>query len=224
MRKLIALATLSAVAGVGAVVGLAGTASADTSTGIIKGNCGHLLHQPVRHLASGAQGSAPGTPVETLCARDGQALGRQRDLVHDREGRRPRLRPLDNDHRLDGHARRADARCAGGYSNSPRRIASATAAARSDTPSFSYSRWVWVFTVLTPMNSSAATCGIERPRANACSTCRSRSDSSGPGRLGPQPDLAGEAAGELGGHDTVRRGPPSSTASTISARRASFGR
>ena len=34
---------------------------------------------------------------------------------------------------------------------SPRRIASATAAARSETPSLSYSRWVWVLTVLGSM-------------------------------------------------------------------------
>ena len=54
-------------------------------------------------------------------------------------------------------------RCAGGpYSKSPRRIASATAAFRSDTPSFSYNRWVWVFTVLHPIISSAATWGIDR--------------------------------------------------------------
>lgn len=42
------------------------------------------------------------------------------------------------------------------HSSSPRRIASATAAARSETPSFSYNRCVCVLTVLGARKSSAA--------------------------------------------------------------------
>ena len=38
---------------------------------------------------------------------------------------------------------------------------------------------MWVFTVLTPIVSSAATWGTERPRAKACNTWRSRSDRTG---------------------------------------------
>ena len=45
------------------------------------------------------------------------------------------------------------------HSSNPCRMPSATAAARSETPSFSYRRCVWVFTVLAPRYSSAARSG-----------------------------------------------------------------
>ena len=73
----------------------------------------------------------------------------------------------------------------------------------------------------TPMKSSPATCGTDSPRANACSTCRSRSDSTGPwsfARMRISP--ASPAASSAG--TTVRPRATSSTASTISARLASL--
>ena len=51
----------------------------------------------------------------------------------------------------------------GRYSRSLRRIASATAAARSPTPSFSYSRCTWVFTVDGARYSCDAIAGMRQP-------------------------------------------------------------
>jgi hypothetical protein len=72
MRKRIAIATLSAVAGIGAVAGLAGPAGAMDSTGYIKQYTTSYtspsnISIPVHH------NMAPGTPVSTLCFREGQA-------------------------------------------------------------------------------------------------------------------------------------------------------
>ncbi len=73
MRKLIALATLSAVAGVGTVTGLAGTASADSATGIIK-QYTMSYTSPSDTSYAVHKGLPQGQPVEALCARDGQVL------------------------------------------------------------------------------------------------------------------------------------------------------
>ena len=51
------------------------------------------------------------------------------------------------------------------YSIRPRRIALATAAARSETPSFSYRCWTCVFTVVSPRKSSFAISGRLLPAA-----------------------------------------------------------
>ena len=137
MKKAIVLAILAMLAGMGTVLGLAGSAGADTTskTGYIK-QYAVSYTSPSEHSYIVHKGLQPNTPVETLCVREGQGDRQQHHPVHDHEGRRHRLRPPERDLRADRHAPLLT-RCAGGYSNSPRRIASATAAARSETPSFS---------------------------------------------------------------------------------------
>jgi hypothetical protein len=74
MKKILALATISAVAGFGAVAGLAGSASAaDTNTGYIK-QYAISYSSPSDTSMPVHKGLAPGTPVDTLCVRPGQPL------------------------------------------------------------------------------------------------------------------------------------------------------
>lgn len=76
MRKLIAL-TLFTVAAAGAVVGLAGTAgasSADTLTGTIKTHATSYSSPSDRSVPVHTN-LLPGEAVETLCFREGQAIG-----------------------------------------------------------------------------------------------------------------------------------------------------
>ena len=60
------------------------------------------------------------------------------------------------------------------------RIASATAAARSETPSFSYTCCTCVLTVVTPMKSSLPISGNDFPSAISRRISRSRSVMTGP--------------------------------------------
>ena len=77
MKKVLALATVSAVAGFGAVAGLAGLAgsasAADSNTGYIK-QYAISYSSPSDASFPVHKGLAPGTPVDTVCVRQGQAL------------------------------------------------------------------------------------------------------------------------------------------------------
>jgi hypothetical protein len=75
MRKRIALAALSTVAGIGAMVGLAGTASAaDTAaTGIIK-QYATSYTSPSNTSIVVHKGLTEGTAVDVRCFREGQVL------------------------------------------------------------------------------------------------------------------------------------------------------
>jgi len=74
MKKVLALATISAVAGFGAVAGLAGAANAaDSNTGYIK-QYAISYSSPSDTSVPVHKGLAPGTPVDTVCVRQGQAL------------------------------------------------------------------------------------------------------------------------------------------------------
>jgi hypothetical protein len=74
MKKALALAAISAVAGFGTIAGLAGSAGAvETNTGYIKryaisysspSNASYPVHK----------GLPPGTPVDAVCVRPGQEL------------------------------------------------------------------------------------------------------------------------------------------------------
>jgi len=74
MKKAIALATLTALAGAGAV-GLAGSADADTT-----GGTGYIKQYAISYTSPSElsypvhKGLQPNTPVETLCVRQGQEL------------------------------------------------------------------------------------------------------------------------------------------------------
>ena len=81
-----------------------------------------------------------------------QRLAEQHDR-HERRAQRGELQRADAAHA----ARPSPVRRA--HSSRPRRIASATAAARSETPSFSYRRAWWVLTVGSAMISRSAICG-----------------------------------------------------------------
>ncbi|HKA03675.1 MAG TPA: hypothetical protein VKD67_05080 [Acidimicrobiales bacterium] len=73
MKRALALAAISAVAGFGAVAGLAGSASAaDTGTGYIKQYAISYTSPSDRSLPV-HKGLAPGTPVDTRCVRQGQS-------------------------------------------------------------------------------------------------------------------------------------------------------
>lgn len=82
---------------------------------------------------------------------------------------------------MAGHARRdpANGQLRSPYSSSPRRIAAATAAARSVTPSFSKMLLTCVLTVEELMNRRTPICGPESPSATNLKIWDSRSVSSG---------------------------------------------
>src|SRR5215217_2398073 len=75
MKKRLALATMTAVAGIGAAVGFAGSAGADTA-----GATGYIKHYAISYTSPSEvsipvhKGLQPNTPVDTLCARQGQEL------------------------------------------------------------------------------------------------------------------------------------------------------
>ncbi len=94
-------------------------------------------------------------------------------------------------------ARGLGARNPASYLISPRRIASATAAARSATPSFSSTLLTWVLTVEAEMNSCWPISGPERPSAIRDSTWDSRPVSRRPGALLALAKLRDEAGLDL---------------------------
>jgi hypothetical protein len=74
VKKILALASLAAVAGLGVTAGLAGSASAtDANIGYIK-QYGISYSSPSDATAPVHKGLPPGTPVDTLCVRKGQVL------------------------------------------------------------------------------------------------------------------------------------------------------
>ena len=75
MKKAIALAILAVLAGIGTVLGLAGSAGADTTgkTGSIK-QYAISYTSPSEHSYIVHKGLQPNTPVETLCVREGQEI------------------------------------------------------------------------------------------------------------------------------------------------------
>ncbi len=79
MRKLIALATLSTVAGLGAAAGLAGTASAAGGTGVITRSTTAFSGPTDQHRPD-LPNSRQGDIVETVCWTKGQDGGRQPHL------------------------------------------------------------------------------------------------------------------------------------------------
>ena len=105
-----------------------------------------------------------------------------------------RLGPFEHNAARWARPSRAPRRRGAGYSSRPRRMPSATAAARSDTPSFSYSRWVCVLTVLAPMYNSAASCGMDWPSGEAAQHLHLPLAQHRPRRLRAQADLPGEGA------------------------------
>jgi hypothetical protein len=79
MKKVLALATMSALAGFGALAGLGGgvnaanAAEADANTGYIKQYTMSYV-SPSDTTRPVHKGLAPGTPVETHCMREGQLV------------------------------------------------------------------------------------------------------------------------------------------------------
>jgi hypothetical protein len=75
MKNAIALATLTALAGAGAVLGAAGSAGADTAgkTGYIK-QYAISYTSPADYSIPVHKGLPPNTPVDTLCVREGQEI------------------------------------------------------------------------------------------------------------------------------------------------------
>ncbi len=90
-----------------------------------------------------------------------------------------------------------------GYSIRPRRIALATAAARSETPSFSYRCCTCVLTVVSPRKSSFAISGRLLPAAIRCRISCSRGRQRR--RVVPlaESDLRHETGGDVGRDDVV---------------------